>query len=151
MNLLLIELYLLLLSDFLMQTHDVPALECSDACIEQLASEFEPIFGGFGSAPKFPQPVNFNILFHMYSREPSEEVAQQCLHMCVHTLTKMSYGGIHDHIGQVRDLFITILGTVSVSNILTFLSFPNRVLQDILLTVNGMSLILKKCYTIKGS
>lgn len=82
-------------------------MECSTVCIEQLTSEFEPTFGGFGSAynmqaPKFPQPVNFNFLFHMYSREPSKELAQRYLHMCVYSLTKMSYGGIHDHVGQVR-------------------------------------------------
>ncbi|XP_076243421.1 spermatogenesis-associated protein 20 isoform X2 [Calliopsis andreniformis] len=87
------------------KTRDVPSLECSDTCIEQLISEFEPTFGGFGSAynmqaPKFPQPVNLNFLFHMYSRQPSEKLAQECLRMCIYTLTKMSYGGIHDHIGQ---------------------------------------------------
>ena len=87
------------------KTLNVPLVECSTVCIEQLTSEFEPTFGGFGSAynmqaPKFPQPVNFNFLFHMYSREPSEELAQRYLHMCVYSLTKMSYGGIHDHVGQ---------------------------------------------------
>ncbi|XP_034187865.1 spermatogenesis-associated protein 20 isoform X1 [Osmia lignaria lignaria] len=85
--------------------HEVPSLECSDLCVQQLTSEFEPKFGGFGSsysmqAPKFPQPVNLNLLFHMYARRSSEEIAQHCQYMAIHTLKKMSYGGIHDHVGQ---------------------------------------------------
>ncbi|KAG6798045.1 spermatogenesis-associated protein 20 [Apis mellifera caucasica] len=85
--------------------HDIPSLECSKICIQQLENEFEPKFGGFGStynmqSPKFPQPVNFNFLFHMYARQPNGDLARLCLHMCVYTLKKMSYGGIHDHVGQ---------------------------------------------------
>ncbi|KZC07269.1 Spermatogenesis-associated protein 20 [Dufourea novaeangliae] len=83
---------------------DPPLLECSQICIHQFTSEFEPEFGGFGSfsmqSPKFPQPVNFNYLFHMYMRQPTDEVAQHCLHMCIYSLKKISYGGIHDHVGQ---------------------------------------------------
>lgn len=58
-------------------------------------------------SPKFPQPVNFNFLFHMYARQPNADLARLCLHMCVYTLKKMSYGGIHDHIGQVRILIFS--------------------------------------------
>lgn len=38
----------------------------------------------------------------MYARQPNGDLARLCLHMCVYTLKKMSYGGIHDHVGQVR-------------------------------------------------
>ncbi|XP_076302535.1 spermatogenesis-associated protein 20 isoform X3 [Lasioglossum baleicum] len=84
---------------------DPPPLECSMICVQQLVSEFEPEFGGFGStysmqSPKFPQPVNFNFLFHMYTRQTNGDLAEKCLHMCVYSLRKMSYGGIHDHVGQ---------------------------------------------------
>ncbi|CAK9818506.1 Spermatogenesis-associated protein 20 [Anthophora plagiata] len=87
------------------KTHEIPSLECSRLCIQQLSNEFEPKFGGFGSvynmqSPKFPQPVNLNFLFHMYVRQPNEELAKQCRYMCVHTLKKMCNGGIHDHVGQ---------------------------------------------------
>ncbi|CAK9826502.1 Spermatogenesis-associated protein 20 [Anthophora retusa] len=87
------------------KTHEIPSLECSHLCIQQLANEFEPKFGGFGSvynmqSPKFPQPVNLNFLFHMYARQPNEELAKQCRYMCVYTLKKMCNGGIHDHVGQ---------------------------------------------------
>lgn len=57
-------------------------------------------------APKFPQPVNLNFLFHMYARRPNEELAQHCQYMAIHTLKKMSYGGIHDHVGQVSFLIL---------------------------------------------
>nr|XP_033337553.1 spermatogenesis-associated protein 20 isoform X3 [Megalopta genalis] len=77
-----------------------PPMECSMICVQQLISEFEPEFGGFSLKPKFPQPVNFNFLFSMYMRQPTDELAQKCLNMCVYSLTKMSYGGIHDHVGQ---------------------------------------------------
>ena len=62
---------------------------------------FDPKFGGFSSAPKFPQPVNLNLLFLMYARDPNGEKGKKCLDMCIHTLTKMANGGIHDHVGQV--------------------------------------------------
>ncbi|OAD58474.1 Spermatogenesis-associated protein 20 [Eufriesea mexicana] len=86
-------------------THEIPSPECSKIYIQQFINEFEPKFGGFGSkynmqSPKFPQPVNFNFLFHMYARQPNGEFADSCLHMCVYTLKKISYGGIHDHVGQ---------------------------------------------------
>lgn len=57
-------------------------------------------------SPKFPQPVNFNFLFHMYARQPNAESARPCLHMSVYTLKKMSFGGIHDHVGQVGTLIV---------------------------------------------
>ncbi|XP_050470847.1 spermatogenesis-associated protein 20 isoform X1 [Bombus huntii] len=88
-----------------LKVHDIPSLECSKICIQQLVNEFEPKFGGFGStynmqSPKFPQPVNFNFLFHMYARQPNVESVRPCLYMSVYTLKKMSFGGIHDHVGQ---------------------------------------------------
>lgn len=86
-------------------------MECSKICIQQFVNGFEPKFGGFGStynmqSPKFPQPVNLNFLFHMYARQPNVESVRPCLHMSVYTLKKMSFGGIHDHVGQVRILIL---------------------------------------------
>lgn len=73
--------------------------------MKQLINGYEAKFGGFSSAPKFPQPVNFNLLFLMYARGPTGEMGKQCLNMCLHTLQKMANGGIHDHVGQVKLLF----------------------------------------------
>jgi uncharacterized protein YyaL (SSP411 family) len=81
---------------------EVPGEACWKNCIQQLSDNFEPQYGGFGKAPKFPQSVNFNFLFHVYSREPSSETGRRALEMCLHTLTMMAKGGIHDHVSQVR-------------------------------------------------
>lgn len=67
-------------------------------------------------SPKFPQPVNFNFLFHMYARQPNGESARHCLHMSVYTLKKMSFGGIHDHVGQVGILIVRYNYTIILIN-----------------------------------
>jgi len=65
-----------------------------------LAASFDKTLGGFGGAPKFPQPVNFNFLFRAYSREgKSSSSAQDALQMSLFTLRKMAQGGIRDHLG----------------------------------------------------
>jgi uncharacterized protein YyaL (SSP411 family) len=71
-------------------------------CLSQLSRNYEPAFGGFGSAPKFPQPSNFNFLFHVYARTPNSEEGKMALEMCVYTLKMMAKGGIHDHVSQVN-------------------------------------------------
>ncbi|CAH1954318.1 unnamed protein product [Acanthoscelides obtectus] len=80
------------------QTVKVPGEDVWKKCLLQFTRNYEEDFGGFSSAPKFPQPVSFNFLFHMYSRNKKSEQGFMCLQMCLHTLTKMAYGGIHDHV-----------------------------------------------------
>lgn len=77
---------------------DVPHEDCWKKCALQLSRAYEADFGGFSVAPKFPQPSNFNFLFHIYASEKDSERGFQCLEMCLHTLKKMAYGGIHDHV-----------------------------------------------------
>lgn len=48
-----------------------------------------------------PFTANFNALLRIYSLEPESEKGKQALSMCLHTLTMMAKGGIHDHIAQV--------------------------------------------------
>ncbi|XP_073945431.1 spermatogenesis-associated protein 20 isoform X2 [Choristoneura fumiferana] len=78
----------------------VPGEETWNKCVQKYISAFEPDFGGFGLAPKFPQCSIFNFLFHFYARDKSDPEGKQCLEMCLHTLTKMAKGGIHDHISS---------------------------------------------------
>ncbi len=66
------------------------------------AQQFNPVWGGFGSAPKFPVP--HNLLFLMrYAREEEGYRAggegSEALRMAERTLDAMAEGGIHDHIG----------------------------------------------------
>jgi hypothetical protein len=61
----------------------------------QIGAEYDPAFGGFGRAPKFPRPVLFNFLLRHAARtgEP------QALNMTYVTLRKMAAGGMYDHLG----------------------------------------------------
>ncbi|CAG5101342.1 Similar to SPATA20: Spermatogenesis-associated protein 20 (Homo sapiens) [Cotesia congregata] len=77
-----------------------PPKDCGKLCVQQLIRSYDREFGGFSDAPKFPQPINLELLFHMYGRDAKDEMNQECLSMCTHTLTKMANGGIHDHVGQ---------------------------------------------------
>ncbi|MSQ91139.1 MAG: thioredoxin domain-containing protein [Phycisphaerales bacterium] len=70
-----------------------PAL-CESA-LAQLVQQFDPIEGGFGGPPKFPQDFYYEFLFDLAQRTqaPSAEA------MALTTLAKMAAGGIHDHVG----------------------------------------------------
>ena len=77
------------------------ASEVQKNCFNQLLRSYDSEMGGFSKAPKFPQPVNFNFLFHYYSLKPKDDRAKQGLKMALHTLDMMAKGGIHDHVSQV--------------------------------------------------
>lgn len=77
-----------------------PVEEIWKKCIARYSREFDDLFGGFGSAPKFPQASIFNFLFHAFSRDKKSEDGQKCLNMCLRTLKKMAHGGIHDHVSN---------------------------------------------------
>jgi uncharacterized protein YyaL (SSP411 family) len=66
---------------------------------DQFASLFDAKLGGFGGAPKFPQPATFNFLFDVYGADPDSTEGKHALEMSIFTLRKMAGGGIHDHIG----------------------------------------------------
>ena len=69
--------------------------ELLDNAARQLARAFEPRHGGFGSAPKFPHPMDLRVLLREHSRTGDAHA----LHMVRHTLGKMARGGIYDHLG----------------------------------------------------
>lgn len=56
---------------------------------------FDSTNGGFGSAPKFPQPSNLSMLLAFWHRTGEEKALQ----MVERTLDAMARGGIYDHIG----------------------------------------------------
>jgi len=51
--------------------------------------------GGFGGAPKFPQPSQPQFLLRYAARFRDKEAVQMVLHTC----DRMASGGIHDHLG----------------------------------------------------
>jgi len=61
----------------------------------QMRGQYDPINGGFGSAPKFPMGHNLSFLLRYYKRSSSTEA----LDMVKGTLTAMANGGIWDHLG----------------------------------------------------
>ncbi|MCF8383586.1 MAG: thioredoxin domain-containing protein [Chlorobium sp.] len=68
--------------------------EAQEACFMWLESLFDPIWGGFGSAPKFPRPVLLTFLFSHSFHTGNPKAAS----MALLTLKKMADGGIHDHV-----------------------------------------------------
>ncbi|MCC7355048.1 MAG: thioredoxin domain-containing protein [Anaerolineae bacterium] len=59
------------------------------------AQNFDPEHGGFGSAPKFPQPMNLEFLLRTWRRLGWS----QALVMTERTLEKMARGGMYDQVG----------------------------------------------------
>ncbi|HTV88994.1 MAG TPA: thioredoxin domain-containing protein, partial [Stellaceae bacterium] len=71
------------------------APELFDRIAERLLREVDPLNGGIGSAPKFPQCGIFELLWRAWKRsghEPYREAVTR-------TLTTISQGGIYDHLG----------------------------------------------------
>ncbi|XP_062088029.1 uncharacterized protein LOC133794686 isoform X1 [Humulus lupulus] len=71
-------------------------------CAEQLFDNYDSKYGGFGSAPKFPRPVEIHLM--LYWAKKLEEAgksgeANKDLEMVFFSLKCMARGGIHDHIG----------------------------------------------------
>lgn len=60
-----------------------------------LCHSFDPHFGGFGSAPKFPHPLDLRLLLRRWRRTNSTPL----LTMVTATLNQMAAGGIYDHVG----------------------------------------------------
>jgi uncharacterized protein len=65
-----------------------------DTAVDVLARGFDPRDGGFGSAPKFPQPMTLEWLLRQHARGRSD-----ALRMVTLTLERMARGGIHDLVG----------------------------------------------------
>jgi uncharacterized protein YyaL (SSP411 family) len=66
-----------------------------DAARKGLKQGFDANHGGFGRAPKFPNPMNLEYLLRDYARTGDEDA----LHVVTYTLEKMARGGIYDQIG----------------------------------------------------
>jgi uncharacterized protein YyaL (SSP411 family) len=58
-------------------------------------SQFDPIYGGFGKAPKFPASMALSFLLRYWKSTGSKKA----LEMAEKTLQKMAGGGIYDHLG----------------------------------------------------
>jgi uncharacterized protein YyaL (SSP411 family) len=66
-----------------------------DRIAERLLREIDPLNGGIGTAPKFPQCGIFELLWRAWKRTRREPYREAVLR----TLTTISQGGIYDHLG----------------------------------------------------
>ena len=66
--------------------------------VSRLLNMFDATHGGFGLAPKFPQPVFLEFLLDVRTRV--DEQSRGAIDRAVrHTLDKMALGGLHDQLG----------------------------------------------------
>jgi uncharacterized protein len=66
-----------------------------DRAFHALAAGFDARHGGFGGAPKFPQPLALEVVLRHWKRTGSGEA----LRIVEHTLAQMAVGGIYDQLG----------------------------------------------------
>lgn len=73
--------------------------ELSDSIIknavEEIKQSFDAAHGGFGDAPKFPRPMDIQLLLRYWARTKDP----QALHIALFSLEKMAQGGIYDQLG----------------------------------------------------
>jgi uncharacterized protein YyaL (SSP411 family) len=84
--------------------------------VAQLADRYDPVYGGFGRAPKFPQPPLLELLLRAHVSAPArpraggvhsgageppggDRAAPDAFTMVTETLEAMASGGIYDHLG----------------------------------------------------
>lgn len=65
------------------------------AATDQLLNMYDREHGGFGNAPKFPQPAYLDFLLSVYENNPADALWQ----VIGHTLEKMARGGMYDQVG----------------------------------------------------
>lgn len=74
-------------------THDLTP-DLLNGAIRELENDFDPKWGGFGGAPKFPPSPALDLLLRQYVRTRRDHL----LEMVTVTLDRMATGGIHDHL-----------------------------------------------------
>jgi hypothetical protein len=69
-----------------------PSPAVARRALDSLARRYDPEWGGFGEAPKFPTPSNLYLLLHWADREP------RAAQMLTSTLDQMARGGLYDQL-----------------------------------------------------
>jgi uncharacterized protein YyaL (SSP411 family) len=65
------------------------------SAVDSLRSQFDPRFGGFGGAPKFPQAMTIDFVLRQFVRDQSPDT----LEMATVSLDAMAAGGMYDQLG----------------------------------------------------
>ena len=77
---------------------NLPEVDASDRlndATRALAKDFDPVNGGWGGAPKFPQSMSIELLLREHLRTGADEPRR----IAERTLDAMAAGGIYDHLG----------------------------------------------------
>ena len=67
--------------------------------VEELTRRFDAEWGGFGRAPKFPQPSLVDLALRQSLRLGGTPDGDRAAFLATRTLDAMAAGGIHDHLG----------------------------------------------------
>ncbi|MEM6392614.1 MAG: thioredoxin domain-containing protein [Planctomycetota bacterium] len=76
---------------------DMPEADLINRTVSALLQSFDPEFGGFGGAPKFPQASNLLLLLAA-AQNPGTR-SDRVHNALAFTLDRMARGGIYDHLG----------------------------------------------------
>ncbi len=74
---------------------DLPGIPELNAALQQLAASFDPAWGGFGAAPKFPSTMSLDLVLRAYQRAPQDDART----IVTTSLDAMASGGMYDHLG----------------------------------------------------
>ena len=74
---------------------DDPTPEILERALASVSTQFDPRFGGFGRAPKFPQAMTHDFLLRASRRDPDPHL----LEMVTVSLDAMAAGGMYDQLG----------------------------------------------------
>ncbi|MBF8275234.1 MAG: hypothetical protein HW390_307 [Candidatus Brocadiaceae bacterium] len=74
---------------------EVLTIETLKHAYEQLRNNYDGLYGGFGSSPKFPTPHNYTFLLRWWKRSSDS----MPLEMVEKTLDRMGHGGLYDQLG----------------------------------------------------
>ncbi|MGA8054727.1 MAG: thioredoxin domain-containing protein [Burkholderiales bacterium] len=66
-----------------------------DEAARRLAASFDTRYGGFGGAPKFPHPVDLELMLRRHAATGDEEARR----VAIFTLERMAEGGLYDQLG----------------------------------------------------
>jgi len=81
-------------------TGGLPSEKVFGDFVDRCEASFDPEWGGWGSAPKFPRPAVPRLLLQLADRfGPESEEGEACLQMVERTLKAMAAGGMHDQLG----------------------------------------------------
>ena len=71
-----------------------------DTAVRDLIAQYDPVYGGFGDAPKFPHTTQLQLLLTYWQvRVRDAHFMDRALDIAVHTLESMAHGGLYDHVG----------------------------------------------------